>query len=309
MGMFVLLVSCLNGNIRVAYGFMARSAVDSNLIDSTNVAVCISGLLRTFLEPHVQENFVAHLHWPGYKYFLASDRVVDQNDDRLKIPLRNQTQLRLHVGRHIIHNKTCPSPNMTSRHRQINQINMATRLQSCMSMLLHEEARWSTQHHFVFRVRPDCLFLVRLPHAAVIHQRESHGHELLLLDDLLAIAPRRYAAAIYTVPNAVFSSCVTVDAWRYACQRNLDWPTIERMSHCPPCVPCQTMALVTWFWKFQPGLDGTLGWSSWPLGPCSMRLERYTASGNRTVITHSSKYVIEAAQRKEHNCTMKWEST
>ena len=37
------------------------------------VSVCISGLLRTFLEPHVQESFATQLHWPGYAYFLSSD--------------------------------------------------------------------------------------------------------------------------------------------------------------------------------------------------------------------------------------------
>jgi hypothetical protein len=195
---------------------------------------------------------------------------------------------------------------MTSSHRQISQVNMAVRLRPCYSMLLDAESSQSRQYAFVFRVRPDCLFLKRMPHAAMLHRAQSQGRELLLYDDIVAVASRQYAAALYMVPSVVYSSCVTVEVWRYTCNMTFDWPVVKRLSKCPPCVPCPAMALTSWFAQYQTGL-GKLRWTAWQLGACSLRLERYTASGNRIVTVRGTKYALEAAQRKQNNCTASWE--
>jgi hypothetical protein len=78
----------------------------------------------------------------------------------------------------------------------------------------------------------------------------------------------------------------------------LDWPTVKRMSQCPPCTPCSAMALATWF------ASPKLTWSALQLESCAVRLERYSVQGNLSVPVSAVKYALEAAGVDVHgNCT------
>ena len=50
-------------------GFVHGSASESKADD--NIAVCIAGALRTFLQPVVQDSFARQLHRNGYEYFVC----------------------------------------------------------------------------------------------------------------------------------------------------------------------------------------------------------------------------------------------
>lgn len=279
---------------------------------ATRVAVCICGRLRTFLEEHVQHGFAHKLHRAGYEYFLASDTSV-ADPSLLQISLRNQSVSGIPFSRRPTR---CPAANMTNRHTNHNQKIMAIRLRSCYLMLQYAEAQDMQEYHYVLRLRPDLLFLRPFPSVVSLIERMSRGRDLLLWDDIIAIAPREHAQAIYLVPRVAYDSCASVDAWNYACNgsffsskmrtpwetktldiENATWDTVSRLMRCPPCTPCTTMALIAWF------ASPKLRWSSFFPDPCSIEIERLSSAGRVMVNDISpSKFALEQERREQFHC-------
>ena len=258
------------------------------------VAVCISGLLRTFLEPHLQHGYARMLHRPGYEYFLSADADVDLHDDRLQIAIRNQSKTHFARYPHVFR---CDNES-TGRHRQPNRFLMAARLLPCNSMLRHAELVDNRNFTFLLRTRPDQLFVLRFPHVAALYAEQSHGRALLLMDDLIAIAPRRYAEVLYLMPTKAYKSCASVEAWSHTCNQSLDSARVQTLLKCPPCTPCNEMALITYY------ASPRVTWSSLRFGnPCALRLERYSSAGNLSVLVSGRKYIAEAELLEASNCT------
>lgn len=260
----------------------------------SRVAVCISGLLRTFLEPQLQRGYAHMLHRPGYEYFLSSEATVDIHDARLQIVIRNQSSM--HFGRYFPHRCNNVS---TGRHRHINRVAMATRLVACNSMLRHAELVDGHQFTFLLRTRPDQLFVLRFPPVVKLYAEQSRGRELLLFDDWLAIAPRPFAEVLYLTPQVAFTTCASVEAWSHTCNRSLDLAQVRQLLRCPPCTPCNEMALITYF------ATPRLTWRTLEIEDqfCALRLERFSFAGNRSVTVSEVKYEAEAQQLRRHNCT------
>ena len=111
----------------------------------------------------------------------------------------------------------------------------------------------------MLRLRPDLLFLRPFPSLVSLIERMPKGSDLLLRDDVIAMARREHAHAIYVVPGVAYDSCASVDAWNYVCNGSFfssnmkapwepevmhiekaTWDTVNRLMRCPPCTPCIT---------------------------------------------------------------------
>jgi hypothetical protein len=292
------------------------------MASGSSVAVCFSGTLRTFLEPHMQWHFIHHLHRPEYDYFLASDRHVNPRDQRLQLLLRNQTTTRL---RDKSKPPNCPARQMTRRH--CTKEFVASRLIGCYHMLLHAEtveAAPPRQYQYVLRLRPDHLFARLFPSVAVLFAEQSGGRELLLWDDSMALARRAHAHALYVIPQQAYRECASVETWNYVCNHtyrsaSLDapfgyrqvqiaqasWTDIEALTRCPACSPCVDMALITWF------ASPKLHWAEMHVEPCAVMLERFASSaadtsGTPRPVAHGitrAEFAHEATVRNVLNCT------
>ena len=237
------------------------------------VAVCIAGLLRNFLEAPVQEGFATMLHQPGYDYFVSAEQRVAMNDSRLRVPLRGS--IGQHLGwdsasyrirkAHLRHLVPRCGPNTTSRHH--DQLPQAKRLEPCYEMILSEEQARHFSYAFVMRVRPDHHFERRVPHASQLLARWAVDRDLLLMDDQIAVAVRQYLSTLFLTPLTVFTSCINATAWSHACGKRLDEVSNAASLRCPPCFPCGIMSLISYFGNART-------WAKLPHAPCTVHIER-----------------------------------
>ena len=145
-------------------------------------------------------------------------------------------------------------------------------------MRAEETARF-IEYDWVMRVRSDMHFTRRMPTVYEIFASQSRGRDLLLRDDLIAIARRRDAHAVFRAPAEAASHCISREVWREACVsrgpstpeqlKGWDRPYLDafKAPHklpCPPCFPCTVMALATHF-ADQPR-DRPLTWQPLWLG-------------------------------------------
>ena len=118
-------------------------------------------------------------------------------------------------------------------------------------------------------------------------------------------------------PRIAYGSCASVAAWNYVCNGSFfssrmktpwetetlhigkaTWTEIGQLLRCPPCTPCTTMALITWF------ASPRLRWSSLIPEPCSVEMERHSANGRMEAHGLSpGKFGLETERRKQLNCT------
>lgn len=124
---------------------------------------------------------------------------------------------------------------------------------------VHEEGRRGVSYAHVLRMRPDHMFLHRVPSVGTLFDgKESHSTHsvgrLLLYDDQMAAARREDAEVILLAPSFVFNLCATEADWRAACAAGgqplgEDW----RPSKCKDDgVPCYAMTLISVLHGFGP---------------------------------------------------------
>jgi hypothetical protein len=138
---------------------------------------------------------------------------------------------------------------------------MATRLAECFYAIQREEAQRRAAYGVIFRVRPDHLFLRRIPPVgeALLPPDLPRGH-VLLWDDQMALARREDAASVLLAPSLVYSTCADAEQWAHACrpfEGNAPNWTIDRC-RADGYIPCPTMGLVTVF-------GAARGWRELPL--------------------------------------------
>lgn len=233
-----------------------------------SVAVCMSGQLRTFLEPEVQIGYSERLHRDGYEYFLSTDQYISFQDPRLRVKLQS-----IYVSESAPLPRTeCPP--YTTNHRF--NLPMATRLSHCYTLIQAEESKRAIRYSFVLRARPDLAFPQRVPPLdQVFAASATEGAKLALADDLLGLAAREDAATLFLVPSIAYSLCAGDVEWSHACKRPV---VIKRLQHDVPCCP---MNLITFFGAsrtWQP-LHGSLG------GTVRLWRGSPNASGGNSVLT------------------------
>ena len=200
----------------------SSSAVSNS--SHTGTAVCVAGSLRTFLQPIVQHAFMSALHHEGYEYFVATD--TQQPKRRLLVhPIRAWISLEqsgpLHNGR-----PNTPERDLLPRGRcprgTCNPFRFllpfAQRLAECYYAIQREEGRRLQQYATVLRVRPDHVFLRRMPPVTPsgwVGAQLIRGR-VLLWDDQMAVALRADAAAALLAPTVGYASCADEAEWTRA---------------------------------------------------------------------------------------------
>lgn len=246
----------------------------SNRGNRTRTAVCLAGALRTFAQPAVQRAFVERVHHRGYEYFVSTDTPRLRQRDLLLAPIRawvaNGVVGELSKGRphspwaDDLPRGRCPARTCNS-HRFVRP--MAERLAECYYAMQDEEGRRSLRYHVLLRLRPDHLFLTKLPPVAVAFERQLTSGHVLLYDDQMAIAHRDDAAAVLLTPSIAYDTCADAAQWTRACTAGgqampSDW-TVAKCS-ADGYVPCPPMALVVIF-------GAITRWSELPWRPRSYR--------------------------------------
>ena len=205
-------------------------------------AVCISGALRSFLSPTVQNNLFLNFHRIGYHYFLSSDRAISVADERLKILLDNQSVTNTKHGctlrscsqscKKYLKNETLQ--HFTSRHMQ--RLDMAIKLSKCFDMIMQRSLRFSFE--YIIRIRPDHIFISAYDY--LLHRSTS----ILLSDDNIAISRFTNLKTVFLTPFHVYSTCIPNNQWSLICNRVFTYAEIKSLSRCPPCFPCEPMRLI-----------------------------------------------------------------
>lgn len=232
---------------------------------STLTAVCVAGSLRTFMQRAVQLGFVRHLHHEGYEYFVVTNEPMPTTfrQHLLVAPIRswlsNGTVSELMAGRpntperDQVPRGTCPA-GTCNPHRFLHPF--VVRFSECFYAMQAEEGARQIEYATVLRVRPDHLFLRRLPPVLPTGWMGSSlapGH-VLLWDDQFSVALREDAASVYLSPSVVYSTCADRTQWARAAAAGTNGPpatalgdwTIEQCRD-TGLLPCPVMGLLVVF--------------------------------------------------------------
>jgi hypothetical protein len=111
------------------------------------------------------------------------------------------------------------------------------------------------RYNFVFRIRPDHMWLRPIPHVRELLERDQHPwRRILLWDDQIAVARRGMASTVLLTPQLAFATCWSEDEWRRACTGSnvggsLNQPidpswnvTRCKEQHYMPCEPMNLLA-------------------------------------------------------------------
>lgn len=243
-------------------------------------AVCLAGSLRSFMKPVVQNAFVAHVHQPGYEYYLSTDTPRPPDSSVLVAPIRAwvvsgtvwEINWRGTGPRGKCPNATCHPKRMLSP--------MVERLAECYYSMQKEEGERHMRYSFLVRLRPDHLFTKPLPHPERAMQDASkgpwavEGHPVLLYDDQIAMSVRQDAPSVLLTPKTAYDVCADDEMWRRACSAygvSESW-TVESCREQRNSVPCTEMALIT-------VLGAARSWRSLDMHPWLITPKRWNASG------------------------------
>jgi len=230
----------------------------TTLMQHDKVAVCVSGQLRTWDTYEVQHRLYNNFHHEGYEYFFS----IDDNLTLVNVTPGIRNAIRnVHVG---IGNpadsadKACPKG--TAGH---NFMYLAmSRLSACFDGITQEEETKHFLYSYIIRARPDIAFDAPLPHASTMVQWADQYHrDLLLCDDLFAVAPRTKARNLLLYPTWAYSECHNATRWSWACGFKVESSDLK-----PPYkwylhqrLPCCPMDMISWY-------DSSLVWNmAWPL--------------------------------------------
>lgn len=223
-------------------------------------AVCLCGSLRTFEQPVVQRSFVEHVHYEGYEYFVVADRPRTPQMEILVAPIRawmaTGSQLPLDAGRPNTDSQDqlprgrCPRG--TCNPFRFLQ-GFVRRIPECYYLMQAEEGQRRRRYSTVLRLRPDHLFLRRLPR--VSYDAGWFGEPLvpgrvLLWDDQVSLSRREDAAGMLLAPSIVYDTCADERQWVLAA--NMGGQHVDRSWTMAKCrelgdVPVTAMSLISVF--------------------------------------------------------------
>lgn len=237
---------------------------------SERTAVCITGELRTFLEPQVQYGFKHHFHYPSYDYFLSSDTYVPPDDFRLEIFIRNQT---------VITEK--PIQNLNCSYGR-SYFTLARRLLSCQKMIQHEEMEYFIEYMFFIHARTDVFFVDFISHP----NNHVTSHNIALNENFLSMSTKENSHLLMEKPMLLFKTCTTRPR-SYACRNE----------------SCPFLALTTYYARRH-----RVKWSTLDYNICDIRPERYSGVGLLLVNVSNATLQRERDERWRLKCPYFWES-
>ena len=164
-----------------------------------DVAVCLSGELRGFLDPMVQAALRANFYRANYDLFVATSTFFSTTDARLRVPIKAVA----------VQSYSQLSTTLAPRHCKSNSSSrtlMAIRIGECRPLMLAEERSRAHPYRYVVRSRPDKLWLPNMAHHSVegLYVTQRDGRDLLLDGDWFAIGRREHADALLRVPAQVY---------------------------------------------------------------------------------------------------------
>jgi hypothetical protein len=203
------------------------------------VAVCLSGALRTFLQPPVQRAFSENLHYQGYEYFVSTDRPRPAPELLVVSPVRSWSfasgcandrptkggdgieRCDLDRGRPNSAEKDqlprgrCPR-GTCNPFRFLQPF--AARHAECYYAIQSEEGASRIRYATVLRLRPDHIVLRRLPRVSETGWlgQPLVPRRVLLWDDQWALSRRDDAASMLLSPALVYGTCADEAQWRQA---------------------------------------------------------------------------------------------
>ena len=223
-------------------------------MEDVPTAVCIAGQIRTFLQHEVQHAFVTHFHRTGYEYIVSTNTKRPAAANSLLLApivawVQSPAGSSGALGPAEVYRGTdldiCPVGTCKAVSRGL--LSVAHRLAACYDPLLREEARRRFHYAYIFRVRPDHLFLTRILHPAEFLRGLPSGR-ILLFDDQIAVARRAMATTVLLIPQLVYATCKDAKDWQRACRHTAVEPGWS-ISRCrdEQLMPCETMWLVSAF--------------------------------------------------------------
>jgi hypothetical protein len=238
----------------------SRRRQNSTLVYQELTAVCLCGSLRTFAQPPVQRSFVDNLHYEGYEYFVVTDQPQTARMDILVAPIRSWLDLgdrkAIMLGRpntdvrDELPRGRCPRG--TCQPFRFLQP-FARRIPECYYLMQAEEGQRRIRYSTVLRLRPDHLFLKRLPMvspaAGWFNEPLSPG-KVLLWDDQVSVSLREDAVGMLLTPSIVYNTCADEQQWRLAVKRGdeqLDSSWTMQKCRATGETPVTAMALISVF--------------------------------------------------------------
>ena len=165
------------------------------------VAVCLSGELRSFYQPSVQEGLIKRLDKPGYEYFISTDHggrgasapwndsisndsmgssagaVVGSTLSVRSVYVDSGETLRPDRNGNEHGQLSCPRGTMTHPYL----FPMTVRFVACARLIFREERQRRFSYTHVIRTRTDLHFVVPFPHPEEALARANA--DVLLFDD------------------------------------------------------------------------------------------------------------------------------
>eukprot|EP00421_Protoceratium_reticulatum_P065453 CAMPEP_0168428726 /NCGR_PEP_ID=MMETSP0228-20121227/37007_1 /TAXON_ID=133427 /ORGANISM="Protoceratium reticulatum, Strain CCCM 535 (=CCMP 1889)" /LENGTH=275 /DNA_ID=CAMNT_0008442797 /DNA_START=78 /DNA_END=902 /DNA_ORIENTATION=- len=207
--------------------------------DAPPVAVCLAGMLRTFLWKEVQDAFMSNFHRPGYEYFLSVDEEVD---------LQNST-MRPHV-RAVFVDPVLPlipwdpeikCPKGQAMHKYL--LPQADRIKLCHEAMENQETARNFTYKYIIRTRPDIYFERPIPSVPVLQEWKG-WKDVMICDDFFAFAERSRAGTVLLNPAKAYSTCHDRDEWTRACGFEVGELT-DGYKGKSSTVPCCPMRMIT----------------------------------------------------------------
>jgi len=211
----------------------------SNSRDSL-VAVCVTGQMRSFLDPRVQSGFLNNFHKQGsYVYFLSIDERLTVGDARIQIPSVQKVFTDAGGGRVTVKSQPGEGDCPLGTKMHLFMFPYVMRFVPCYHAMKEYERLNSIQFTHVTRVRPDTLFLKPFPHVKEMLENHGRGKDMLLFDDQFGITSRRYARILLVAPSMAYRACHDSSMWARACSKPIQKVRrmIEGVGHAVPCCP------------------------------------------------------------------------
>ncbi len=210
---------------------------------ATNLtAVCISGSTRTFLLSQVQDALLANFHHATYEYFISTDTKPADAATALRIAPVRDWSVSGPIGPIDSKGQFCPAGRCHT-YRSLQPF--FRRFKVCYGALRREELARGFDYAYAFRIRPDMLFLKKIPPPGLSFASMLAPGNAIIYDDQLAVSLRRDARSILVTPAEAYNTCATREQWVRACGPNVrsaEWG-IFNLQECE--VPCPTMMLVS----------------------------------------------------------------
>ncbi|KAJ1462716.1 hypothetical protein M885DRAFT_610749 [Pelagophyceae sp. CCMP2097] len=192
--------------------------------DAPAVAVCVSGQLRTFLDPVLQFTWLTNFHAEGYEYFLSTDQPVDASELMIGPVKRSYVDVGDFPPTTVadpLGKVRCAATG--GRAANLKNYGQVMRYVPCWRLIISEESDRGARYDYVLRTRTDVVFYARFPdfstEPSFVHfTKEKDG---LFFDDHLSLARRENMHTILINPSLMYHECHDRERWSRACGQKI----------------------------------------------------------------------------------------